>query len=363
MTTIQISIAAGAGKDSAGRRRKGSVSLLEIDLAAGSHRQIAALETIDHPSCLAWSGRRSVLYVAGERPEIDGLVTVVALRGSQLSVIGGRQTGGNGAVHLCLDRSGNTLFAANYQDSEPAEQVSVAVFPILTDGSLAPISGSASHHGYGKDPSRQDRPHCHGVAISPDNRLLAAVDLGTDSVYFYRFDAASGAIALATQLRLPAGCGPRHSAFHPSRPILYVTGELDSSLMTIAYEVDGAAARLLASEGASRHKGTERNYPSGIAISPDGHYVLAANRGADTIAVFFVDAQTGVARLRDEVGCGGDFPRAIRLDPTAHYLAVANQKSDNLAVFGWDFSTGTLTAKPIVEIDIPIPFDAVFIDA
>ena len=206
MTKIQLAIASGTGKDHAARRRTGSVSLIEIDIPAGSPRQIGSFDSIDHPSYLAWSARHSALFVAGERPDIDGLVTALALGKGDFSAIGERQTGGNGAVHLCLDRTGSHLFAANYQDSDPAEQVSVAVFPILADGRLGQISGSASHHGHGKDPGRQNRPHCHGVAISPDNRLLAAVDLGTDSVYLYRFDATTGTIALATQLTLPAGC-------------------------------------------------------------------------------------------------------------------------------------------------------------
>jgi 6-phosphogluconolactonase len=222
--------------------------------------------------------------------------------------------------------------------------------------------GSANHTGHGADPERQSRPHCHCVAISPDNRTLAAVDLGTDSVYFYSFDAAIGAITLATQLKLPPGSGPRHAAFHPSKPLLYVTGELDSTLMTVSIDTVSMEAHLVESIDATGRDVKARNYPSGIALSPDGHYLLIANRGADTIAVFWIDPETGFPHLRNEVTCGGRFPRAIRFDTSARYLAVGNQKSDDVSIFGWDFSTGRLTDKPIVKIDIPLPLDAEFID-
>ena len=361
MTNLLLAIAAGAGKDMSGHKQKGAIHLVEVDPVSGAVRQVSKDEAVDHPSYLAWSENKSMLHVARELPDVDGKVASLKLAGGSFSLVAEAKTSGNGAVHLCIDRTGNFLFVANYQDSEPARQVSVAVFALDANGKLGGMTDSVVHAGRGKRDDRQDRPHCHGVAIGPDNRLLAAVDLGTDSVYFYRFDAASGRIALAKQLTLEPGAGPRHPAFHPSKPFVYVASELDSTLKTISFDADGAAPQEVASETSTGKSGDFTNYPSGIAISPDGHYVLVANRNADTIAVFFVDPQTGIARLRDEVDCGGKFPRAIRLDSSARFLAVANQKSDGVSVFGWDFATGKLSAKPIIEIDVPIPFDAVFI--
>jgi 6-phosphogluconolactonase len=362
MTKVQIAICAGAGKDSAGVKRNGAIHLYAADLAAGTFDEVAVSEAVDHPSYLARSQRRSALYVAGELPVGDGAVTAVHLAENKLLALGHRPTGGNGAVHLCLDRTESFLFAANYQAGDDSGPVSVAVFSLGADATPGAMTDSARHTGHGADPERQSRPHCHCVVISPDNRTLAAVDLGTDSVYFYSFDAAKGAITLATQLKLPPGSGPRHAAFHPSKPLLYVTGELNSKLMTLWIDIVSMEARLADSVDTTGMDVKARNYPSGIAISPDGHYLLAANRGADTIAVFWIDPESGVARLRHEVACGGKFPRAIRFDATARYLAVANQRSGGVSIFGWDFSTSRLTDKPIVKIDIPRPLDAEFID-
>jgi 6-phosphogluconolactonase (cycloisomerase 2 family) len=198
--------------------------------------------------------------------------------------------------------------------------------------------------------------------FSPDNRLLAVVDLGTDGLFLYRFDAGSGAIRLAQQVRLPPGCGPRHCVFHPSRPLVYVCGELDSTLLTLRYDADAGTAELVDSDAATGAGHAGRNYPSGLAISPDGHYLMLANRGSDTIATFWIDPETGMARLRDEVACGGRFPRAIRLDAAGRTLAVANQRSGNVSLFDRDFETGKLSPTPQRVIDLPSAMDVIFLD-
>jgi 6-phosphogluconolactonase len=198
--------------------------------------------------------------------------------------------------------------------------------------------------------------------FSPDNRLLAAVDLGTDGIWLYRFDESTGAIELLREAKLPPGSGPRHCVFHPSRPFLYVCGELDSNLMTLGYDASSGDVGLLDTDAATAVAHAGRNYPSGMAISPDGHYLMLGNRGADTIATFWIDPDSGHARLRDEVPCGGSFPRAIRLDQAGGVLAVANQKSGNVVLFDRDFASGRLAPMPHGVVELPAAMDVIFLD-
>jgi 6-phosphogluconolactonase len=85
--------------------------------------------------------------------------------------------------------------------------------------------------------------------------------------------------------------------------------------------------------------------PSGLARTPDGRFVLMANRGPDTVSAFEVlrDASDGPPRLVlvDEIGCGGHNPRDITLIDGTVY--VANQGSGSIAVLGIDPDTGALT--------------------
>jgi 6-phosphogluconolactonase len=362
MAELTLVVCSGANRKAPPGSRRGIVSVVRLDMAAVAVRVEAESREVPFPSFLAAAAGGDCVYVASELPKGDGRVSALRWSPAGFSVLNSASTAGNAAVHLCLDRQGKFLFAANYQADDTSGPVSVAAFALRPDGAIGDMTGSAAHAGRGPDALRQSRPHCHSVMISPDNRLLAAADLGTDSVYLYRFDAATGAIALARQVKLPPGCGPRHSVFHPSRPLLYVTGELDSTLMTVAYDPGNGNGQLAGTVAAIGRPPVRRNYPSGIAISPDGHYLLVANRGADTVAVFWIDPSTGLPQLRGETGCGGTFPRALRFDGAARHLAVANQKSGSIAIFGWDFAKGALTEKPLMRVKMQTPLDMIFVE-
>jgi 6-phosphogluconolactonase len=347
---------AGKGKDRDGNAVGAGSAMYEWTDRSHPPKRIASSDFVPAPSFYALS-RNGILFTTSEN-EDEGLVS---LNDGFLGK-SSQPTGGQGAVHAAVDAGNRFIAVANYRGSKQGQDLSVSVFPFDQKGNLGAMTGSARHEGSGPDASRQASPHTHCVMFSPDNRLLVAVDLGTDGLWLYHFDQQTGGIALAREERLPAGCGPRHCVFHPNRPILYVCGELDSTLMTLRYDSGAGTAELVDVDAATGIAAGDRNYPSGLAISPDGHYLMLANRGADTIAIFWIDPETGMARLRDEVACGGAFPRAIRLDRTGRILAVANQRSGEVVLFERDFASGKLTAMPNGTVELPSAMDVVFLD-
>ena len=366
---MRFATASAKGKDRRGRAVNAATTLF-ADQDGAMSRPIFVSHAVPDPSYLALSSLHRVLYVASEN-SAEGRISALRLDADGLALLGSVATGGHAAVHLAIDQTGRWLAAANYRGEPKGQDLSVAVFPIQVDGMLGDLAASARHEGSGPDPDRQATPHTHCVAFSPDNRLLAAVDLGTDGLWLYRFDAASGALELASQAKLPAGSGPRHCAFHPKEPLVYVCGELDSTLVTLRYDMALGTAGIVASEAATKVLGKGAaskmprkgaNYPSGLAVAPDGRYLMLGNRGSDTIAIFWIDPETGMAKLREEVPCGGKFPRAIRLDNAGRVLAVANNKSGNVALFSRDFESGKLTPMPRGEPELPSAMDAIFLD-
>jgi 6-phosphogluconolactonase len=319
-----------------------------------------AFSLVPNPSFLAASGKTRTIYVASERPDGPGLATALGWEKEVLSTLASRSTAGHAAVHLCLDRTERFLFVANYQAKREPGDAALTAFALSEAGDLAETIAHFSHQGHGPDASRQEGPHCHSVAISPDNRRLVAVDLGADRLFSYRFDSQAGKLTAEGETATPAGAGPRHAVFHPNGRMLYVTGELDSSLAS--YSVDESGLGLAVSAPATQRESESRNYPSGILVTPDGHHLLVANRGADTIAVFWIDPQSGLPTLKAEYACGGAFPRAIRFDRAARRLAVANQKSDTVALFDWDFAEGKLSAEPTEMIPVKAPLDMLFVN-
>jgi 6-phosphogluconolactonase len=312
-------------------------------------------------SFLTASTKTEMIYVASEKPKGPGLVTPVELTAERLSARTAQATSGNAAVHLCLDRTERFLFVANYQASRAPGDAALTAFSLSDDGAISKSIGHFKHHGSGPDHQRQEGPHCHCVAISPDNRSLIAVDLGADRLFSYAFDSEAVRLSPSGETRMPEGAGPRHAVFHPNGRMLYVTGELDSTLLAFSVSDDGL--RLAARMSATERKTVSRNYPSGILMTPDGHHLLVANRGADTIAVLWIDPQSGLPTLKAEYDCGGAFPRAIRFDRAARRLAVANQKSDAVALFDWDFAEGKLSAEPIDIVPVKAPLDMLFVNS
>ena len=351
--------ASAKGKDRDGKPVSAATRLYDWTSPDSPPRLVFTTRDAPSPSFLALDKGSGTLFVTTES-EGEGQVSALALDGGKLVLTGNRPTNGNAAVHAALDQSGRWLAVANYRAAKAAGDAGIALFPIDADGRIGPIAASISPQGSGPVASRQKSAHTHCVAFSPDSKLLAAIDLGTDGLWLYYFDAATGGLALAREIKLEPGAGPRHCVFHPSKPFVYVCGELNSRLMSFRYDSSAGTAELIDTDAASGKPG--KNYPGGIAISPDGHYLMLSNRGPDTIAVFWIDPETGMANLRDEVPCGGAFPRAIRLDGAGRVLAVANQKSGNIALFERDFASGRLTAMPHANVELPAAMDVIFFD-
>src|SRR5262249_4023250 len=128
----------------------------------------------------------------------------------------------------------------------------------------------------------------------------------------------------------------------PARRNAYVINELDSTVT--AYRFDGSTGALepfqVVSSLPDSFVGNSR--ASEIAVSPDGRFVYASNRGYDSIAILAVDAATGRLSSAGWQTSDGRTPRFFAIDPTHRVLFVANEDSDMIVPFGIDKATGLL---------------------
>ena len=83
--------------------------------------------------------------------------------------------------------------------------------------------------------------------------------------------------------------------------------------------------------------------PAEIAVSPSGRFVYGSNRGHDSLAIFSIDAATGVLSPVGWESTQGKTPRFFALDPSGTFLYAANQDSDTIVTFRVDQATGKLT--------------------
>ncbi|NGM13663.1 lactonase family protein [Verrucosispora sioxanthis] len=300
------------------------------DPRTGELTSLGTVAVTDSPSFLARHPTRPVLYAVNELP--DGRISAwLAGTDGELSPIGSWPTGGAEPCHLAVAPDGGHLFVANYGGG------SVTVFPLDADGVPGERTDVVAHQGHGADPERQERAHAHMVSPGTGASPLLAVDLGTDSIYRYDLDSATGRLVpRAPRVRTAPGVGPRHLARHPDGRRCYVSGELDGSVL--AYELTDGALHQRGRVDASDRGGHVQ--PSEIGIGPDGRFLYVANRGVGTVTVFALGAD--LPELVAEVETGGEWPRHFAL--IGEHLYVADERADMVRTFRVEPATGVPVA-------------------
>ncbi|SCL18383.1 6-phosphogluconolactonase, cycloisomerase 2 family [Micromonospora nigra] len=311
------------------------------DPVTGALTPLGTVAVTPGPSFLARHPVHPVLYAVHELP--DGQVSAWRVGADgDLDPLGAWSSGGAEPCHLAVAPDGGHLFVANYGGG------SVAVLPLDAQGVPAGRSDLVVHEGRGPDPQRQEQAHCHMVNPGPVGQPLLAVDLGTDSVYRYDLDAASGRLVpRGPRVRTAPGAGPRHLARHPDGRRCFLAGELDGTVT--AYELTGDGAlhqrgRVDASDRAGHVQ------PSEIAVGGDGRFLYLANRGVGTVAVFALGGE--LPELVAEVDTGGEWPRHFAL--AGEHLYVADERADMVRVFRVDPATGVpeVVGEPVA---VPSP--------
>ncbi|BCL13589.1 lactonase family protein [Micromonospora sagamiensis] len=309
------------------------------DPRTGALTPLGTVAVTASPSFLVRHPTLPVLYAANELPEGQVSAWRVAPDGD-LTPLGTGDTGGAEPCHLAVTPDGRHLVAANYGGG------SVAVFPLDGAGVPSGRSDLVVHSGHGPDPQRQEAAHAHMVSPDPDGGPLYVVDLGTDSVYRYDLDAATGRLVpRAPRVRTHAGTGPRHLARHPDGRRVYLVGELDGTVTALDRDAEGALHQRGRVPASGR---TGHVQPAEIAVGPQGRFLYVANRGVGTLAVFALDG--ALPELVAEVDTGGEWPRHFAW--SGRDLYVADQRAEMVRAFRVDPATGV--PEPAGE-PVPVP--------
>jgi len=256
---------------------------------------------------------------------------------------------GPAPCHLSLDKADKHVLVANYWGG------SVAVFPVQPDGRLGDASSFVRHTGLNPTP-RDPGPHAHAIRVDPSNRWALVTDLGLDKVFVYPYDAERGALGtVSRQVEMEKGAGPRHLAFDADGKGVFVLNELNGTVVSFALDpADGSMTRVHSmSTLATGYRG--KNSSAEVAVSPDGRFLYASNRGPDDIAIFEIVRPSRRLRLVGHRPTGGRHPRHFAIDPGGRFLVVAHRDSDSLWVHRIDAKTGLLSyASGPVSVPKPV---------
>jgi 6-phosphogluconolactonase len=312
-------------------------------------------------SFLAVTADSKFLYAVNEVDQFDGKATgavsafSIDSSSGKLTLLNQVSSRDPGPAHIVLDRTGKYVLVANYDGG------SVAVFRLLADGRIGGAAGFARHSGSSVNRERQEGPHAHAIAMSPDNRFALVADLGLDKLFVYPFDASSGTLGDPRVVKTEAGAGPRHLTFSGDDKFLYVINELASNVIVYSYEASSAAMNPVQTISTLRSRFAGANTAAEVALHPSGKFLYASNRGDDnSIAVFGVDPAKGTLTLIEHVPTNGKTPRQFSIDPGGRWLIAANQDSNTIVTFRIDGKTGrlTVTGQP-TEVFSPTMVDFV----
>ena len=296
------------------------------------------------PSFLTIHPNGRFLYAVselGNNGKVDGGVYSFAIddNSGKLTFLNKQSSGGGGACHLVVDKTGKFLLVANYGTG------SATAFPVHEDGTLGTMSSKVQFEGSGPNAKRQKGPHAHAVVLSPDNRFVFVPNLGTDRIQILKFDAHKGTLTNnePADAAIKKGSGPRHFTLAPNGHFAYVLSEMGSLVTALRYDSATGALTDIQEISTLPADFTGENNSAEIQIDSAGKFLYASNRGNDSIAVFAVDKSSGKLTLVEITPTQGHTPRNFMIDPDGKHLLAANQDSDNLVLFARDEKTGKLT--------------------
>ncbi len=317
-------------------RGKG-ISLFNVDPGDGSLHLVEVTGELVNPSYQTISRQHLVLYtVHGDHDSVSAFKLNPA--NGQLSFLNQVSCKGNNPVHLALDPDERHLIVSNHLSS------SLAVLSIHEDGSLGRVEQLVVLHGE-PGPHRKEqpfsKPHFNPFDIS--GRFVLVPDKGLDRVFSFKAQDGRLLPCDPPYIQCRETSGPRHLAFHPDLPFVYVVNELDSTVTAYEFNVQNGALKPFQILSTLSDRYTDNSRAAGIQIASSGRFLYASNRGEDSIAVFEIDPSTGRMTFVQTAPSGGKTPRFFTLSPDGRHLYCLNEDSDTITIMQIDATNGRLS--------------------
>ena len=278
------------------------------------------------------------LYVTNESRvegyEIGGLEPMAVGQGN--TVLGG--------THLEVTADGNAIVTASYGGD------AVIVNPLQAG---VPQDATQTIGGSGSGVCAR----AHQVRVHPGGRWVYVPCLGDNHVAIFEWDGAQ--LVSRGVAETGPDMGPRHLDFHPALDVLYVLGEVNSTVevFDIDLATGGLSRRQTTSTMADR---TGASASSDIHVSPDGRFLYAMNRQPiHDLALFTIDPATGDLTWVENVDSGGEHSRSFTIHPDQSHLYVGNSDTRDMAVFSVA-SDGRLTEVVSLSYDARVWFVGVW---
>ena len=316
----------------------------KFDQENGTIRPLEVIK-MDNPSYLTLSANQQVMYVVSEKHDETAAVAAFKFdkEEGKAELMNQQPTYGEDPCYVATN--GKIVTTANYSGG------SMSVFPLRYDGSLEPVDTIFCGNTGGPDMSRQETPHVHCTAFTPDGKQLLATDFSADRIL--QFDVATDPAKprlLLENTPINNDSGPRHIIFSKDGKFVYIIGELSEAVTVCSYN-DG---KIQVIQTIETHPQGDR-HAADIHLSPDGKFLYASVRNSDDgLAIFEVNQETGLLK---KVGYQptGKHPRNFNITPNGKYVLVADMNDNKIEIFERDLQTGLLTnTQRDIQLSMPV---------
>jgi 6-phosphogluconolactonase len=329
------------------------ISSFTFNSADGSLSPIGKVTKQDSPTWLQIHSNKRFLVATHELshhtgvPEGTGFVTSYLIQpNGVLEKVCTQSTGGRGNTCATFDRTGRFLLVTRYWEGG----ISVLPFDPET-GMIGEVTAKPDHPGAGAHPLRQSSSHPHGVDGDPRTNMVYAMDLGTDKVYQYILDTATGTLAPHGEIVFAPGSGPRGISFHPSLHVAYVHCELDGTVVVCSLDADKGLTPMqtllcypedFVGRDHPENLGKADLWAGEACLSADASHYYYICRVHQSIAVYTVEPDGQLTFSSRTALTANSNARNLTLDPSGKFLLVASQDSDCVECFRITPETGAI---------------------
>jgi len=266
------------------------------------------------------------LFTVSELDEY-GIIYMLRREAIGYKLIDRRRVEGGALCHITFSVKHKTLYGACYGTG------TVFAVRVQEQGFGEILYSEIQHNG---DQNELTRAHC--VLLNHHEDELLTINIALDQIICYRLEV--GVPVLSRTIALPKGVGPRHVIYSEDETYLYVITEYSNEIFVLENESGKLLQRI--STLPESYEGVSNC--STLCFSKDGKYLYGANRGADTIVQFAVNAQGELRRMK-EYPCGGKHPRHMIRTKIGDMLIICNQNSNQVVAYLIEEKTGELIGK------------------
>jgi len=346
-TELRVYVGAYTSDFGAVKGQARGIALYQIEPATGAMIKLSEVAA-QNPSFLAVHPSGRFLFATNEEAHVSSAPDN-AISAFEIATDGGltwlnqQPSLGGAPCFVCVTPDGRFALTANYTGGN------FVLYPIDADGRLAAASDNVQH---GSSASGKV-PHAHSINIAPNGRYALGCDLGLDQIFISEIDLIQGKLLPRAAIDLARGSGPRHLAFHPNKPIVYVINELNATLTVFNWDGVTGTLNEIQTIATVPADYTGQTWCADVHVHPSGKFVYGSNRVHDSLVIYGIDQASGRLRLLGHESTRGKTPRNFALTPAGDLLLVANQDSDTVVVFRVDAMTGRLNY--LATNDVPTP--------